>query len=510
MSHVTTRRFGRRAAAGAAALALLLTGCMPASTQGGSDAMAPAIPTGLEQVYSQELSWKDCGGNQCTTVKVPLDYEKPDGETIDLAVVKIKAKGQRKGTLFTNPGGPGASGVNFAEESSTWVLSKKVREAYDVVGFDPRGVGRSTAVACLNDKQLDEEREKAFIPVDDEGLKQVLTESKEFGAACEKNSPKGLLEHVDTMSAAHDLDVLRAVMGENKLDYLGYSYGTKLGQAYLSLFPGNAGRLVLDGALPLSLDGDAVGAGQAKGFEKAVDTYLTKCLGQEGCPFTGDLAAARTQLQDLIEMADQSPLPSDSGRTVPAGDVVSALFLPMYEPTLYPQLDNALGLAMHEDDGTGLLELADTAADRQQDGSYKSNSAAAFPAINCIDYTQSQATPATMKERAAKLEAEAPLLWRFFSYDDGCGGWPVKSKRPAEAPTYSADLAPVLVVGTTGDPATPYAWAQETHQELPQSALLTYRGEGHTAYGRSNACVADTVDAYLLDGTLPEGDAKTC
>ena len=268
-------------AVGAVAVALTLASCslFGGGSGGGSSAATPgaaagqadpsiaaAAPAELRSFYSQQLDWKPCEGSfECAKVKVPLDYSKPDGDRIELAVIKLATKGDKKGTLLVNPGGPGGSGYDFVRDAANTNISEKVRSAYDIVGFDPRGVKRSAPVTCLTDKERDASRAKTYALDTDAGLNAALADNKAIAAKCaEKTGP--VLGHIDTVSAAKDLDILRGVVNDAKLNYLGYSYGTLLGATYASLFPDNVGRLVLDGALDPSLSYEELTRGPDRGL----------------------------------------------------------------------------------------------------------------------------------------------------------------------------------------------------------------------------------------------------
>ncbi|WP_158595427.1 alpha/beta hydrolase [Galactobacter caseinivorans] len=509
-----------------ASAALVLSACSPGSeaapTSGGqgsasaspaSSAPAPEhadqgkVPPGLEKIYSQQPRWTACEETECATIKVPLDYSKPTGETIDLALARTTG-GQKKGSLVLNPGGPGGSGIDMVQRSASVLISDSVRDQYQIVGFDPRGVGKSSAVKCLSDAEMDKERETAVVPTNDAGIERSVAQARTYGTECHKNSPAGLLSHVDTTSSARDLDVVRQILGRDKLDYLGFSYGTKLGATYMSLFPQNAGRMVLDGAVDPSLGGEEVALQQAKAFEKSLDKYLQNCLDSDSCPFKGDAAQARTALTDFVASADTRPLKAADGRRVPAADIVSALMMPMYEPQFEPMLNSALAQAMGDENPTELLAMADLSAERGADGAYANNMQAAFTAINCADYSRGSDRVSSIMASARTMEKAAPFFGRYMAYDDGCATWPVPQVKQADTFQVSQDVAPALVVGTTGDPATPYAWAQSLNKQLPGSVLLTYKGWGHTAYGRSNDCVANAVDDYLLQDKLPASGAS--
>ncbi|MDQ0754226.1 alpha/beta hydrolase [Arthrobacter sp. B3I4] len=498
-------------------LALVLTSCtLFGAGDGGAKgapgkadpSIADAAPAELRSFYSQQLNWTRCEGDfQCAKVKVPLDYSKPDGGTIEIAALKLAAKsGNKKGSLLVNPGGPGGSGYDFVKDAGTTNISDKVRAAYDVVGFDPRGVKRSAPVTCLTDRERDANRAKIYNLDTDAGLAEALADNKAIAAKCaEKTGP--VLAHVDTVSAAKDLDILRGVLNDTKLNYLGYSYGTFLGSTYASLFPDNVGRMVLDGAMDPSLSYEELTAGQAKAFEKAIRAYVTKCLQGSGCPFSGSPDAAVGQIGDLIAAVAANPRPAKDGRIVNASMFVSGFILPFYNDDNWPVLTQALDSAM-KGDLSPMLRLSDFGADREPDGTYSANSTFAFNAINCLDYPMSSDT-AAMRAEEQQLRQLSPTLGYYFAYGGtSCKDWPYKNLR-TPAPVEYKGSADIVVVGTTGDPATPVEWASALRKQLGTASLLTWKGEGHTAYGRSNSCIEKAVDGYLVDGKTP-ADNTVC
>lgn len=508
-----TRRT-RIAAAAALVAVTLLTGCV--SWFQGTRAPTTSTPTGesvdaaLEPYYHQVLTWKGCGGGlQCTTATAPMDWADPSGPTIQLALARQYAtSGDPRGSLLVNPGGPGASGVEFVRESIDFATSERLQRDFTVVGFDPRGVGQSSAVSCADDDaQLDRffygdaSQLTSAEPGSDEWLAVSAEEGREFGAACLAHTGD-LLAHVDTVSAARDLDMLRAVLGDATLSYLGYSYGTYLGATYAELFPSKSGRLVFDGAIDPSTSEAEVTLTQARGFEAALDAYLSDCLTREGCPFRGTVEIARTQIEQLLATLATDPLEADDGRLLWPGTMFTAIILPLYNEGNWPFLDDLFAETLAGTTDTAFF-LADFYNDRQADGSYTSNSSQAFLAINCLDYV-SDADPETMRAEAAVLAAEAPIFGPQMSFGSLCAQWPFASDKERRA--ISAPGSPdILVVGTTGDPATPYVWAIALAAQLEKGHLVTYRGEGHTAYGTSE-CVTTVVDDYFLDGKVPAVD----
>ncbi|MEE6295602.1 alpha/beta hydrolase [Georgenia wangjunii] len=500
--------------------ALLLSGCSDAepeersaeTTRAASSAPAadlPAPPPGLEDVYAQEVAWEECGSRfDCTRVTVPLDYDEPDGEQIELALKRhvTEDADTRLGSLLVNPGGPGGSGTSFVEAVGM-LFSEDLLAGYDVVGFDPRGVGESDAIDCVSDVELDEIRSAEYDLDTDAGLAEYTAATEELAASCAENTGE-LLAHVDTVSAARDLDVLRHVLGDPQLAYLGYSYGTLLGATYADLFPENVGRLVLDGAVDPALDSTGLVMGQAVGFENALRAFVEDCLAGDDCPLSGDVDDAVGQVQDLLAMAESTPLPTGTDRELTVSLMASGIILPLYEDAYWPLLSSALQAAMKDQDGSQLLLLADLGAERELDGSYSSNAQEAFPAINCLDYPVATDIE-QMRAEAETLAELSPTFGSMLAFGDiACQTWPHPSDAE-RAPIAAEGAAPVVVIGTTGDPATPYEWSVSMADQLADAVLVTYEGQGHTAYGRSNDCITEAVDAYLLEGTLPP-DGLTC
>ncbi|MHA7291944.1 alpha/beta hydrolase [Arthrobacter sp. MDT3-24] len=503
-------------AAGALILALTLASCglfggdtpdaAPATAK-ADPAIVASAPAGLDTFYAQEVVWEPCeNGFQCAKVTVPMDYAKPDGDTIQIAALKAPSTGTKTGSLLVNPGGPGGSGYDFVKDAAGTHFSQSVRANYDLVGFDPRGVKRSAPVTCLTDAERDASRAKVYALDTDAGLAAALTDNKAIAAQCAaKTGP--VLGHVDTVSAAKDLDILRAVVNDSKLNYLGYSYGTFLGSTYASLFPDNVGRMVLDGALDPSISNEELTSGQAVAFEKAIRAYVASCQQESSCPLSGNVDSGVQQIRDLITAVQNTPWQAKDGRLVNATMFVSGLITPLYNDQSWPALTQALEAALNGD-ASLMLRLADLGADRGADGKYTSNSTFAFGAINCLDYPMVSDTAAMRAEQQQLMQA-SPTLGYFFAYGGtNCVDWPYETLRTPAPVEYTGD-APIVVVGTTGDPATPVEWAASLRKQLGNASLLTWQGEGHTAYGRANSCLEDAVDKYLVDGTVP-ADNTVC
>jgi len=496
--------------AAAVAVTLGLTGCVPwfmpqpapsTSTPTGEKVDAP-----LDSFYSQVLAWSDCdNGMQCTTVSTPLDWDDPAAGSVDLALVRQPATGDRLGSLLVNPGGPGGSGYDFVKTSVDYATDAALQERYDIVGFDPRGVGKSSAVACYEPAQMDEylygiaDAERGS----DAWIQELETSATDFATAC-TDKTGALLGEVDTQSAARDLDLMRAVLGDTQLNYLGFSYGTFLGATYAELYPDKVGRLVLDGALDPSTSNFEVTSTQALGFENALRAYLTDCLAGSDCPFDGTVDDAMATISALLASVDASPITATDGRQLGANALLTAIIYPLYQATAWPNLSDMFESVLRGS-ADGAMQFADGYNGRNADGSYLDNSTEAFMAINCVDYSYND-DPAAMRAEAAQIEQIAPTIGKYMAYGDiSCANWPYAFTGERQE-IHATGAAPILVVGTTNDPATPYVWAQNLAAQLDSGQLVTYEGEGHTAYNKSNSCVNDAVDKYLIDGTVPAAD----
>jgi len=509
----------RRSTVLVAALAVLASGCGVASRaqNAGSGTEVPGIgsnppsapvgpiPAGLEKFYQQKPDWERCGSNQqCATILVPLDYSKPAGQTIELRARKVLARdrGGRLGTLFINPGGPGASGQEFAGQAPLLFGASLLRK-FDIIGWDPRGVGESTPVKCLDTEQLDTMIAADGSPDNAAEIADLDKEAKTFAAACETRSGR-LLPHVSTKDAARDIDVLRGIVGDPQLYYLGMSYGTYLGATYAELFPKNVGRMVLDGAVDPSITNEQMGIAQAKGFDKALDAFAEDCA-QQSCKLGSSKAEVLAKVDQLIKDSDANPLPGDGDRKVTQALVILGLIYPLYLKDFWPRLEDAVadGLAGN---GARLLALADEYTDRQKSG-YADNSNEVNIAINCLDHPDFTSI-AQIEANLPAYKAASPRFGEFLAWSSvSCANWPVK---PVNHPhkIKAAGAKPIMVVGTTRDPATPYEWAVGLAHQLESGVLVTRDGDGHTAYLSGNACVKNVVESYLVQGNTPAADIK--
>ncbi len=499
-------------------LALLLGACSTATAPASAPVSEPAaqappsgpaatVPKGLEKFYKQDLDWKPCGGVlQCTELEVPMDYANPDGKKMTLALNKRPGGKSAIGSLLVNPGGPGASGLEFAREGVPASFGLKLQRDFDIIGFDPRGVGSSTPVKCQNPEEQDASRQEQFDPSTDAGLETMRKAAAKDAELCAKRTGASL-GFVDTVSAARDMDIMRETLGDKTLNYLGYSYGTSLGAHYAQLFPQNVGRLVLDGALDPTLDNDAITRGQAVGFENETRAYLQDCLDSGDCPFTGSLDDALSQLREIFDSVEATAMTGSDGRKVPIIDFVNGFIVPLYDNETWPMLTEALREVV-AGDVDQIQYFADLSAGREDDGSYNGNTTAAFTAVNCLDYPM-DARIETMRAEAKALVEAAPTIGKYLAYGPiGCEDWKYPAiGKPGELTAQGA--APIVVIGTTGDPATPYAWSQSLAKQLESASLVTFEGHGHTAYGRSNGCISEAVESYFIDGIVP-ADGLRC
>ncbi|MEW9530540.1 alpha/beta hydrolase [Microbispora sp. NPDC049125] len=458
-------------------------------------------PDPLRQTfYTQHLSWSACGnGFECAMLAVPLDYAHPAKERISISVIRLPASGRdRIGSLVLNPGGPGGSGVDYARSAAS-VVSPQLRARFDIVGFDPRGVADSSPVRCLNGPQFDQYI--ALDPTPDTPAEKEALEqgARRFAEGCQARSG-GLLAHVGTPDAARDMDVLRAALGDSKLTYLGKSYGTLLGATYADLFPGKVRALVLDGALNPAAPRAETAAIQARGFETAFRSFARDCFTAKDCPFKGRTAdKAAAELTALLHKVDTTPLRNTlDKRTINESAVVTGVIAPLYDQKAWPYLRQGLAAAF-KGDGTTLLRFADFYYSRREDGSYP-NETDAQTAVNCLDRPYSATAAAPVKQSS--------LLGDYVTAGgDPCKYWPVKSTTTPHA-LHAKGAPPIMVVGTIRDPATPYQWAKALASQLSSGRLLTFDGDGHTAYRTGSSCVDTQVDRYLLSLTPPTAGAR--
>jgi pimeloyl-ACP methyl ester carboxylesterase len=515
---VHPRRF-RPGAVTVAVLAVVVTGA-----GGLGDAprpvaeIAPIAAPDLREFYTQELTWGSCvsfastpdeknvlvdPAFECAYLRVPLDYEEPDGRIAQIGVIRRQATDpdERIGSLVTNPGGPGGSGIGALPGIAEGVGNGAVAQRFDLIGFDPRGVGVSTpGLVCTTPAEKDAERAGELGPNDPEAF------NREYAAICAQRTGLDVLATVGTREVARDMDVLRAALGDERLSYLGYSYGTRIGTVYAKEFPERVRALVLDGAVDPSESTTESVVNQMAGFQQAFDAFAADCVQRADCPLGTDSAQAIDAYRALLQPLLDAPVPTADGRKLSFGDAQTATIKALYNTQLWEPL--RLGLAeLSAGQGTTLIQLADFYYGRTPDGGYDQSSDA-LTAVRCVDDPR-VTDPAEIAEMRRELAEAAPFL------DSGlpssvargvCAFWPVPvTSEPAPTP---AGLPPVLVVSTTGDPSTPYQAGVDLAEEL-RGGLITAEGTQHTAAFNNSTCIDEAVSRYLVDLELPD-EGTTC
>ena len=465
----------------------------------------PPAPSALATYYHQQLDWTPCGSNFCARLTVPLDYAHPSGAQIQVAVLRVPANGPKIGDLIVNPGGPGGSGTQFAAEGALGFFGPALTEHYDIVGFDPRGVKDSSAINCGNTAQTDAAVSSDPQPSTPAEWAQANAITKTYLQRC-KTLSGALAGHVSTVEAARDMDILRAALGQSKLDYYGASYGTFLGATYAGLFPHNVGRMVLDGAEDPALSSLQMTLQQADSMEVALRSYVADCV-RQSCVLGTSVDAGVARVSALLRQVEASPMPTGTARPLTVALAMYALWAPLYVRTNWPQLTDALTAAITQGSGKLMLALADGYLSRGPHG-YLDNSMAAQNAVNCLDhddYVPWQQVSALEPQ----FEKASPTFGRAFAaMATGCQFYPVQSRHRTSA-IRAAGAPPIVVIGTTRDPVTPLAWARALTRQLASGVLVTRDGDGHTAYSEGNSCIDTMVDNYLVEGTVPR-DGLAC
>jgi pimeloyl-ACP methyl ester carboxylesterase len=452
------------------------------------------------------LAWAKCGTLQCATLRVPVDYANPGGPTLDLALARRPAgsPSTRIGSLVFNPGGPGDSGID-ALPHELEALNPVLRSRFDVVSWDPRGIGRSAPIRCPSTGGGQASSGGSGPPVDpmpttDADRQRLADGYRAYGNQCLRNHGEHYLRHVGTDSTAEDLERIRAALGDERLTFIGHSSGTLLGAIYADRFPQRVRALVLDGPIDPSLDLLGMTRAQAVAFERTLDGFFAWCAADAGCAWRpgSDL---RNGFLALIDRVRREPLSAPGGEKVGVSELMTGVMGRLYARSRWPSLGEALGSA-EEGDGSPLATLSN----RYVNGG-ASNFADARSAITCADHPAPN-DPAAYPALADAAAKEAPVFGPLFTWAAlSCGVWPVPASlqpHPVRAP----GAPPILVVGTTGDPATPQAWAESLAGQLAQGVLVLRQGSEHVAYYYSS-CVRGIVDAYLVDGRLP-ASGTTC
>jgi len=522
----STRMLGVVAATVAALT--LLAGCYNGGSLFPAPSRTPATSTPepatgpFAAFTDQVVDWTACDtGFECATITAPLDWEdESDSRTVDIAVIRHRATGaDRIGTLFVNPGGPGGSGVDFVHDNSFWFVSPEIVERYDIVGWDPRGAGRTATVTCFTDPD-DISEFLYFVPsvdpkADPEGwVDEQLAEGRKYADACHENSGDDL-EFIDTLSTVRDLELMRALSGDRQLNYLGYSYGTAIGSIYVDEYPDRVGRIVLDGVMDRESALSELSISQQAGFELALTHFVEGCPAFSDCPLTGDPAVDLPRIHALLERFQASPVSGGSvaaGRTMTGQALKTGILQALYSESLWPALSTLFAEVLRPAPVTDMAwQLADMYNDFTPGVGFGTNIQDALWAIYCVDYPV-DVDPAVLAEQNERLAEAAPTLTLDLPAlpDTACSQWPYEYRGGQHARLTGAGAAPVLIVSTTGDPATPYEEGVKLADDLESGVLVSFDGEGHTAYSRyGDQCVVDAVDGYLLRGIVPK-DGTWC
>jgi pimeloyl-ACP methyl ester carboxylesterase len=466
---------------------LVLTACGPVQVE----TTAPQ-PTQVDY-FEQLVEWEDCGDYQCAEIFAPLDWDFPEFDSITISLLKLDNPTTEE-TVFLNPGGPGVSANQWMRDSGAGIATETVIQNFDLVTFDPRGVGESTAVSCPDDELKDE-----LLYGQAESTEQSKELIAQYIEHCQQSSG-AILEYVGTRNAAKDLDLIRALLGLEKLNFIGYSYGTELASTYLALFPDRVGRFVLDGAVDPTIDSRQATINQLKGFDSAFENYLLDCIANE-CPMGEDLENAKATVSSLFDQVIDNPIAVGS-RELTSSGLVTGIIAALYQQAAWPVLTDAFADLL-QGNGNRMLFLADVYNERESDGSYRGNLIDANIAINCADDRLSS-DPDDVRELNEQLLGLSEVFGE--SWQDGhlmCESWPGAPPEDNLNFSVSTEASP-LVIGTTGDPATPYSQAQSLSELLDGAVLLTFEGEGHTIFGQGVGCIDDQVDEYLIGGTIPQ------
>ncbi|MEI6254287.1 MAG: alpha/beta hydrolase [Mycobacteriaceae bacterium] len=491
------------------------------SASAGCSAVVPGKAVLAEPQIGQPVVWGPCqkaggggtslpipSGAQCGKIAVPVNYKQPDGAQATLALVRFAATGDKIGSLIVNPGGPGESGIEAAA-SLVEGIPQQVRQHFDLVGFDPRGVGASTpALWCNSDADNDRLRADPQVDYSPEGIERIEKTTKEFVQRCVDKMGDEFLSNVGTDNVAKDLEALRAAVGDDKLNFLGYSYGTRIGAAYAEAYPDKVRAMVLDGAVDPNADPIQADIDQAQAFQKAFNDYAADCGKDPDCPLGTDPAKSVAVYRSLVDPLVDKPMKTADPRGLGYSDAIVGTIMALYSPNLWRHLTQAL-TEMTKGRGDTMLALADMYMRRDPQGHY-TNATDARVAVNCVDQP-----PVKDQDKVVAEDKRIREVAPFMSYGDftghapmsTCAFWPVP---PTGTPHIASapGLPPVLVISTTGDPATPYQAGVDLAKQLG-GALLTFKGTQHTVAFQGEQCVDDYVTAYFVDLKLPPPGA-TC
>ncbi len=487
-------------------LALVAAGTAPIAAAAPNSA-APQVNWGSCAPAVQNAD--DVPGAQCTMLAVPVDYDNPSAGTMAIAVIRIPAAGTRIGSLFVNPGGPGSSAVDTAVGMGAALAGSPINEAFDLVAFDPRGVGYSTpALRCRTDAEFDAWRREPMVDYSPAGVAQIEALTQRYVDQCVARMGKDVLGHVGTREAARDMDEVRKILGDDQINYLGFSYGTRIGTEYLNKFGNRVRRMVLDGAIDPSADPVAQTIDQMAGFQSAFEVYAADCAKSTDCPLGTDPAQSVARYRALIDPLATRPARTSDPRGLSYADAVTGTFNALYTPQYWKFLTSGLlGLARGSDPGD-LLMLADQYQGRDRNGHY-TNDQDAFNAVRCVDATWSR-DPAVWAAADQRIRQVSPFssYGQFTGYAarDICSFWPVPATS-TPAPAKPAAPGQVMVVSTTRDPATPYQAGVNLARQLGAS-LVTFEGAQHTVVFNGYECIDVATLDFLIDAVAPPPDLR--
>lgn len=496
----------------------------------------------LQGFYNQPVEWRPCGPEditpfystppknltpyECASILAPLDWDNLAGDTISLSVAVHRSGNDNAPVLFFNLGGPGGPAVSSLSTQVRDSMGGALVDAYDIVAMDPRGVGESTPVQCLTDHEKDNMNAWGVISdADVEKVKErAASETKlspedeireaqeimvQYAKGCEKHTGD-LAAHIDTPSVARDFDMLRELMGQEKFNYLGYSYGTFLGATYAELFPSAVGRMVLDAAVDPAMQLSEISSLQMKGFDASLKHWIEDCQAGPSCPLPGDVREGVTRIKGFLKRLETQPMPTaDPDRPLTQQLALGAMIGMMYDEQGYAPLTQGIGQALSQNDGSILLRLADFLSGRQDDGTFASNSSEALVAVNLLDFPV-DGTAKDWIPQVMQLRSELDIMDEFVGYDSaGLAVWPFRQDVQRK-PVTAEGAAPIVVIGQTNDPATPYVMSQNLARQLRSGVLVTQEGWSHGAYSKTaGTCVVDAVEHYLVDGQVPQ-DGLVC
>ncbi|MFJ2558586.1 MULTISPECIES: alpha/beta hydrolase [unclassified Streptomyces] len=503
--------------AAAAAFLLLLAGCTPASPPPDSGADAD-----LGAYLGQELDWVGCEDTatskadaklfanpalQCASVEIPLDYDKPEGKKAHIALTRLPAAGEAEGSLLLNPGGPGGSGTSLVASTLPLWQASPVAKRFDIVGFDPRGIGSSTPpLDCYTDEQYDAGDAPRF------GVVYDITSTEEATELAERcaDGSGGIanLVNAGSTNVVRDMDIMRKVLGDDQLTYLGYSYGTELGAMYAAAYPEKVRAMVLDGAVSPDLTASGFRLSSFTGLQARFDDLAARCAESPDCVLGPDPAAANDRLHEIVQPLVETPAPTTGGRELSIWDVYLGISGGLYSEKKWPDVISAL-TALEAGNADEMLALRDSFFARTADGAYGTDPDTNI-AVRCMD--SPRPTPEEQTALARKIGEAAPMfdidVFTAGNHHSECEAWPAPPTRDEPWLADVEGIPETLVVSVTGDPVTPHEGGIAMARALDGS-LLTVDGKQHGAYllGGSK-CVDDVVKKYLLDLESPPTDAR--